>query len=226
MYILAVDTCDSAGSVAVLHQTRLLGEVNIESPVTHSERLLTAVDFLLRDLKLDIRRIDGYAVAAGPGSFTGIRIGLSTVKALSLSFTKPIAPVSRLKALAFKLRDKGGGLICPFLDAKKGQVYAALYTVRRKDLLNMIPEEATNPDAFLTRLPPRRIIQFIGSGTNVYREKIMQYLQDKARMSPRSTFAGREIGLLGYSVIKQNKGMNSREVVPLYLRKSQAEEKH
>lgn len=225
MYILAVDTCDSAGSVAVLKGTALLGEVNMESPVTHSERLMAAVDFMLKDLDLDISRMDGYAVAAGPGSFTGIRIGMSTVKALSFSFDKPVVPVSRLKALAFKLSDMEGGLICPFADAKKNQVYTALYSTREGELQEIVPEGARGPDAFLTRLPSRRLIHFIGSGTGVYQEKIKQYLHDRAKISRRSSFAGREIGLLGYHMIKQNQGRESREVVPLYLRKSQAEEK-
>jgi tRNA threonylcarbamoyladenosine biosynthesis protein TsaB len=226
MYILAVDTCDSAGSVAVLHHTRLLGEINIESPLTHSQRLMTAVDYLLMDLKLDISRMDGYAVAAGPGSFTGIRIGMSTVKALAASFSRPVAPVSRLEALAVKLAETRKGLLCPFLDAKKNQVYTALYTSGKDRLQEVIPEGAYDPDAFLTRLPARRIIHFVGSGSGPYRDKIRQHLQDKARISPRSSFVGYETGLLGYDMIKHKRGMNSREVVPLYLRKSQAEEKH
>lgn len=226
MYILAVDTCDSAGSAAVLHCTRLLGEINIESPVTHSERLMTAVDYLLKDLKLDISRMDGYAVAAGPGSFTGIRIGISAVKAFASSFSVPVAPVSRLEALAVKLAETGKGLLCPFLDAKKNQVYTALYSSGKNRLQEIIPAGAYDPDAFLTRLPARRVINFIGSGAGLYRDKISQYLQDKARISRRSSFAGHEIGLLGHEMIKQKRGISSRDVVPLYLRKSQAEEKH
>ncbi|MFO7866509.1 MAG: tRNA (adenosine(37)-N6)-threonylcarbamoyltransferase complex dimerization subunit type 1 TsaB [Candidatus Aminicenantes bacterium] len=226
MLLLSVDTCDSAGSAAVMENTRLLGEINIESPLTHSERLMAAVDFLLRELDLDLSRIDGYALASGPGSFTGIRIGMSTVKALSYSFSKPIAPVSRLHALAFKLNGSGARLICPFLDAKKKEVYAALYEKKENGLQLVVPECAYSPDDFLARLPGRRVIHFIGSGTHGYRDKIRRYCHDKARISRRSFFVAGEVGRLGYEMIKKNQGVDNREVVPLYLRKPQAEEKH
>jgi tRNA threonylcarbamoyladenosine biosynthesis protein TsaB len=226
MHILAVDTCDTAGSAAVLHNSRLLGEINIDSKVTHSQRLLTAVDFLMRDLNLEIAGMDGYAVAAGPGSFTGIRIGISTVKSLSFSFQKPIAPVSRLKALAFKLAGVEDRLICPFLDAKKNQVYAALYNSSESEIKAVFPEGAYDPDDFLSRLPRGRVVRFIGSGTDIYVEKLKQHLRDKAVISHRSFFAAHEIGCLGYGMIKNNQGRDSRDVTPIYLRKSQAEEKY
>jgi tRNA threonylcarbamoyladenosine biosynthesis protein TsaB len=226
MYILAVDTCDAAGSAAVLKNTRVLGEINIDSPVTHSERLMDSIDFLLRRLNMEIRRIDGYAIAAGPGSFTGIRIGMSTVKSFSFSSGKPIAPVSRLKALAYKLSGEGNRLICPFLDAKKNQVYAALYEKQIDGVKINIPEGSYYPDEFLSRLPSRQVIHFIGSGTDAYRDSIRHRLKDRAVASGRSPFAACETGRLGYEMLKLNQGKDYREAAPIYLRKSQAEEKH
>jgi len=226
MYILAVDTCDTAGSAAVLKNKQVLGEINIDSPVTHSERLMDSIDFLLRRLNMDIRRIDGYAIAAGPGSFTGIRIGMSTVKSFSFSSGKPIATVSRLKALAYKLSGEGNRLICPFLDAKKNQVYAALYEKQIDGVKINIPEGSYYPDEFLSRLPSRRVIHFIGSGTDAYRENIRNRLKDCAVASGRSPFAAYEAGRLGYEMLKLNQGKDYRKASPIYLRKSQAEEKH
>ena len=104
MYTLAVDTNSFAGSTALLKGSRLLAEVNMDSPLTHSERLLPAVEFMLKSMKLEMTDIDGFALAVGPGSFTGIRIGMSTVKSFAYATGKPVAPVSNLTALALKLR--------------------------------------------------------------------------------------------------------------------------
>ena len=127
MNTLAVDTTTFSGSVALLRNTVLLGEINLESPMTHSEKLLPAVDFILKTNDMEISQLDGFALAVVPGSFTGIRIGLSTVKSFSSASGKPIAPVSTLEAFAYKLRGNQRRLLSPLLDAKKEEVYAALF---------------------------------------------------------------------------------------------------
>jgi tRNA threonylcarbamoyladenosine biosynthesis protein TsaB len=225
MRILALDTTTGCGSVAVLENTRLLAEINAESGLTHSARLLRAVDFLLKKNGLEIQDMDGFAVAAGPGSFTGIRIGLSTIKAFSFASRKPAAPVSSLAALALKLRETSGRLFCPFLDAKKQEVYAALFEMCNGELRPIIREGAYGPDAFLSRLPAHRVIHFIGNGVDVYRAKIQAYLKDNARFSARSPFIGQEVGLLGYGVLRKGNGLTGETLEPLYYRKSQAEDK-
>lgn len=225
MLILAVDTTTFSGSVALLRKTTLLAEVNLESPMTHSEKLLPAVDFILESNSLDIQDIDGYALSVGPGSFTGIRIGLSTIKSFSWASGKPIAPVSTLEALALKLKDPQKRLLSPLLDAKKGEIYAGLFESRVKKLNEIVPQGAYSPDRFFSLLPSHRVIHFIGSGVDVYKEKIFQYFKDKARLSSRSHFIAHEIGLLGYQMLRDNKGKDFRQVQPLYFRKSQAEEK-
>lgn len=225
MLILALDTTTLSGSVALLRKTRLLAEVNLESPMMHSEKLLPAIDFLLETNKLDIKDIDGYALSVGPGSFTGIRIGLSTIKSFSFASRKPIAPVSTLEALALKLKDPHTHLLSPLLDAKKGEVYAALFESRGRRLKELVPQGAYSPDRFFSLLPAHRIIHFIGSGVEVYKEKIFHYFKDKARLSSRSHFIAYEIGLLGYEIFKDKRGKDFWEVEPLYFRKSQAEER-
>jgi tRNA threonylcarbamoyladenosine biosynthesis protein TsaB len=225
MLILAVDTTTFSGSVALLRKTTLLAEVNLESPMTHSEKLLPAVDFILESNSLDIQDIDGYALSVGPGSFTGIRIGLSTIKSFGWASGKPIAPVSTLEALALKLKDPQKRLLSPLLDAKKGEIYAGLFESRVKKLNEIVPQGAYSPDRFFSLLPSHRVIHFIGSGVDVYKEKIFQYFKDKARLSSRSHFIAHEIGLLGYQMLRDNKGKDFRQVRPLYFRKSQAEER-
>jgi len=225
MIILAVDTTTFAGSVALLEKTKLLAEVNIDSPSTYSERLLPAVDFILKTNGMNIKDMDGFALAAGPGSFTGIRIGLSTVKSFSYASGKPVAAVSTLKALAWKLRHPQNHLLCPLLDAKKGEIYAALFESKGEKLKEIVPQGAYSPDRFFTLLPSNRIIFFIGNGIGAYRDKIFQYFKDKARFPHRSPFIAFEIGLLGSELLRKNKGVSAQELKPIYFRKSQVEEK-
>ena len=226
MLILAIDTNTPAGSVAILQGRRLLAEVNLETPQTHSERLLPAVDLLLSSLGIGLPQVEGFALAVGPGSFTGIRIGMSTVKSLAFSSRRPIAAVSNLEALALKIRQSQARLLCPLIDAKKSEVYSALFEARSGDLQEIIPQGVYSPDALFSRIPAHRIVTFIGSGVPVYRDRLSDYFKDKARLSRRSLYVGYEVGLLGYERLKAGQGLDSFQVEPLYFRRSQAEENH
>ncbi len=225
MRILAVDTATPRGSVALLEDGRLVGEINHEIPGTHSSQLLQSIDFLLAAAGLSVREIDGFGVAAGPGSFTGIRIGLSTVKSLAFASKKPVAPVSTLLALATKLAHSPARLICPLLDAKKGQVYGALFELRPSGLAEIIPQGAYSPDGFFSRFPARRLVRFIGDGLALYGETARAYLGDKARFSFRTSFLAAEVGALANQILREGKGVPAGKLEPLYFRKSQAEEK-
>jgi tRNA threonylcarbamoyladenosine biosynthesis protein TsaB len=226
VFILAVDTTSPAGSVALLKGPSLLAEINQDSPVTFSQRLLPAIRFLLESNALGIQDVGGFAVASGPGSFTGIRIGMSTMKAFAYPSGKPIVPVSTLVALARKIQYPQNRLICPLIDAKKNEVYAALFESKAGSIRELIPQGAYSPDTLFSRLPAHRIIHFIGSGVGICRHLIYQYLKDKARFSRRTPFIAFEVGSIGYEVLQKNGGEGIGKVEPLYLRKSQAEEKH
>jgi tRNA threonylcarbamoyladenosine biosynthesis protein TsaB len=223
--ILAVDTTAPSGSVALLEDDVLLGEANVESAATHSARLLRSVDFLLGAHGRDVRDIDAFAVAAGPGSFTGIRIGVGAVKSLAFASGKPVAPVSTLLALAVKLASDGPRLVCPLLDAKKEEIYAGLFEARKAGLTELIPQGAYTPDAFFARLPARRVIAFAGSGLAAYRAKLLPYVRDKARFPRRSSFLAAEVGRIGRGMIREGKGVDAASLEPFYFRRSQAEEK-
>jgi tRNA threonylcarbamoyladenosine biosynthesis protein TsaB len=223
--ILALDTTTPFGSVALLDRSRLLAEMNVESAGSHSSRLMCSIDELLRLSGHAIGEVDGFAVASGPGSFTGIRIGLSTVKALAMASAKPVAPVSTLLALAVKLEASPARLICPLIDAKKGEVFAALFETRRNELREIIPQGAYAPDGFFSRLPVHRIVSFVGTGADIFKDRILAYLKDKARFSSRSLFIAQEVGILGYEALKRGRGVSGEALEPLYFRKSQAEEK-
>ncbi len=223
MRLIAVDTTTPSGSVALLEDGRVLGEIGIESPTTHSARLLLSVDFLLKAQGLTIGDLDGFAVTPGPGSFTGLRIGLSTVKAFSFATGKPVARVSSLLALAYKHIDGREGLIAPMLDAKKGEIYAALYSRSGGGLKEIVPQGAYAPEEFLKRLP-RRIAVFAGSGVPLCRKRLQTLLGDKARFSARPAFLAVETGRLGWIILKSGEGVESGAVEPVYFRRSQAEE--
>ncbi len=225
MIVLAVDTTTPGGSVALLRDGLLRGEFNLESGTTHSARLLKSVDWLLGADGLDIRAVDAFAVAAGPGSFTGIRIGLSAVKALAFASGKPVAPVSTLEALALKVAVPPVRLACPVLDAKKGEIYAALFEVRAGRLVEIVPQGAYLPEAFFARLPAHRVTAFIGNGLTLYKEKLLAHVRDKARFPARSPFIAAEVGLIGHRLLLEGRGVTARELEPVYYRKSQAEEK-
>jgi len=226
MRILAVDTTTPSGSIAVLEERRLLAEISVDSVSTHSARLLSAINLILGALHLGIQDIDGFAVTPGPGSFTGIRIGLSTVKSFAFASGKPVAPVSSLQALAWKLRDSEERLVAPMLDAKKGEIYASLFEIQSGTLGEIIPQGAYSPDRFISLLPAQRLVLFIGNGVELCRAMILDRLKAEARFSTRSLFIAQEVGLLGYEILKAKKGISSTELEPLYFRKSQAEEKH
>lgn len=224
MRILAVDTSTPDGSVAVVDGPRVLAELAVRSASTHSSRLLSSIHFLLEALALDVRSLDGFAVAPGPGSFTGIRIGLGTVKALAFASGKPVAPVSSLAALAFRLSDGGERWVAPVLDAKKGEVYASLADAAA-GLKTAVPEGAYPPAEFLRLAGSRRTILFSGGGAELYRPLIEERLGPRARFSPRPPFIAGEVGILGVRILREGRGATAETLEPLYYRTSQAEEK-
>src|SRR6266478_6775542 len=126
MRVLAVETSTLAGGAALLDGELVVGEYALDVSATHSERLMGAIDRLLTDAGWSVRDLEGLAVSVGPGSFTGLRIGLSTVKGLALALSIPIVPVPTLDAMA-ALLPFAALPVCPVLDARKREVYASLY---------------------------------------------------------------------------------------------------
>ena len=121
MNILAIDTCCSAATAAVLTDDRLAAEIVQNNKKTHSQNIMPMIDFMMSQAEMSIGDIDCFAAAVGPGSFTGVRIGVATIKALAHAFGKPCAAVSALHAMAYNVADFGG-IMCPIFDARRGQV--------------------------------------------------------------------------------------------------------
>ena len=154
MLLLAVDTSTQGGSLAVLRDGHVAGVVSTSTDEAYSTRLFRQIDFLLAELKLEMREFDVFAVAAGPGSFSGLRVGLAAVKGWAEVFRKPIVPVSGLEAVAAQAK-LDAGLIAAVMDARRGQMYAAVFRREGKRLVRESEERVCAPEEFLADLAGR-----------------------------------------------------------------------
>jgi tRNA threonylcarbamoyladenosine biosynthesis protein TsaB len=194
--------------------------LNIE--VTHSERLMSTVDQVLRATGLTIGDMDGFAVAIGPGSFTGLRIGLSTVKGLALVTGKPIAAVPTLEALAWNL-PYADAPVCPMLDARKNEVYAAVYEFRRTGLAQLMPETAL-PIKGLSDVLTGDVI-FSGEASRLYRSELEKQFRGRARFAPLAALlpSAAAVAELGLSMLATGRQAAPDSLTPLYVRRPEAE---
>jgi len=152
MLVLAIDTATPGGGLAILEDSRILGIVSTQVEETYSSRLFRHLEFLLTETRLELGSMDLFAVSAGPGSFSGLRIGLTAVKGWAEVLAKPIATVSGLEAVAAQARSERG-LLAPVLDARRGQIYAALYRRGAQGLERQGDERVMSADEFLESLP-------------------------------------------------------------------------
>ena len=222
MRILAVETSTLAGGAALLDGERVVGEYTLNIRATHSERLMAAVDHLLHLSGWELEQLEGLAVAIGPGSFTGLRIGTSAVKGLALALGIPIAAVPTLDALAATL-PFAAHPVCPVLDAKKGEVYASLYHWADDAMCRDWEYLAVAPDALCDRL--RGPVIFVGDAVETLGGLFEARLGADARFAP----AGRRlpspgcVGALGHALLLAGQTVDASALTPLYLRPSEAE---
>ena len=223
MKIIGVDTSTRTGSVAVLEGDTVLAELAVTSAQTHAKRLMPAIDATLGMAGLTISECDGFAVTTGPGSFTGLRIGISTVKGLGFATKKPITGVTTLDALAYQFLSFPH-LICPVLDARKGQIYTALYEcASHKGLKRVIEDCAVEPKEWLNQI--QGLCLFAGDGAVVYKELIRETLGDLAHFAPPylNTVRASVVAYIGMKQILDGKIADVSSLVPYYIRKSDAE---
>src|SRR5512140_772699 len=178
MKILSIETSTMLGGVAIIDDAAgLIAETRLNVKTTHSERLMTAINNTLIQSEMDLDDIDAFAVAIGPGSFTGLRIGLSTVKGLSYATGKKIVTVPTLEAFAWNFQ------CCPYpvcimLDARKGEVYAAVFKWEKGGFRRLIPETSIKPEDLLSRL--EGAVLFAGEGVPLYEVKIADIMKERA----------------------------------------------
>lgn len=220
--LLTVDTSSSSGSVSVTRGETLLAETVLNVPGTHSDRLLETVHRLLEEVKVDIRDLDAFGVVLGPGAFTGLRVGISTVKGLALAARKPAVGVSSLRALAFQ----AGAVECPvcsMLDARKREVYTGLFRSEGNLPVSVASERVVAPDPFLCDLEGD--IYFIGGGSEVYRSLILERLGNRARFAPwgANPLRASSAAALALDALRKGDLCDLAQMNPVYIRPSEAE---
>ncbi len=223
MKILAFETSSHVASVAVLTDEMLLGEFTINHPKTHSQKLMPMLEMLLEALELKIQDFDYLAVSKGPGSFTGVRIGVSTVKGLAQPHKIPVIAVSSLEALGQPFVGFEG-LICPIMDARKNEVYTALYQWVDGVLTTVVADQPIAPDLWLESLKCRNEqILLVGDGLPKYGEVYKVALGERLTLAPAS-FNRQRASSVAQSAMVKTADAVSYDVVPTeYLRKSEAE---
>ena len=176
MKILALDSSGIVASVAVVEDDTLLAEYTVNYKKTHSQTLLPMLDEIVKMTELELESVDAIAVAAGPGSFTGLRIGSATAKGLGLALKKPLVAVPTVDALAYNLYD-AQGLICPIMDARRKQVYTGIYRFEEHQLMTLKEQWAAPIEELLEELNQRgEMVTFLGDGVPVFRELIAEKL--------------------------------------------------
>ena len=225
MKVLGIDTSTPCGSVGLIHDDRIISEYILNIPVTHSERLLGAIELVLREARCAIGDLDGWAISLGPGSFTGVRIGVSTVKGLAFATQRPVAGVSTLDVLASQISPTLY-LICPILDARKREVYTAFYRYEEGGVLKRQSEyQAIGPEDLIKGIEERTI--FIGDGVKTYGDDLRNSLPSLAIFPPAPLHVphGSAVAQLGLELLRKGKSLDLATFTPLYVRPSEAETK-
>ncbi len=228
LLILGIDTATLACSVALLKGESLLAEYTLNIRKTHSERLMPLIDALLKESAVEREALQAVAVAAGPGSFTGVRIGVSTARALAQGLAVPAVGLSTLQALAEAVA-LPGALICPLLDARRSEIYSALYRREshpHRSLELIIPPAAVELAPFVERLKTYgEAIVFTGEGLNTYGSYLGEALGPLAVIMPeplRNCSAAR-VALCGSRLLARSAAPSYHELLPIYLRRPEAE---
>lgn len=222
MRILAVDTASGSGSVAVADGDDFLAEIVSARRETHSRYLMTLIDRALQMAGLRLNEIDGFAVTRGPGSFTGLRIGISTVKGLAWVTQKPVVGISSLEALAVQAAP-ASSLICAMLDARNNEVYLGRYRIVDGRLKKDLDEQVVSPAVAIEGIDETCF--FIGDGALKYRRMIAGELGERASFALSFQNILRASAILYLSQFKftKNQADNAATLSPHYLRKSYAE---
>lgn len=235
MRVLAIDSSGMTATVAVVEDTQTIAEYTVNFKKTHSQTLLPMIDTMGKMIELELKSIDAIAVAGGPGSFTGLRIGSATAKGLGLALEKPLIHVPTVDGLAYNLYGCQD-IICPIMDARRKQVYTGMYTFARRELegsketelvLDVLEAQNASPiEELIERLNIHgRPVVFLGDGVPVYQDVIKEKMRVPFSFAPASANRQRAavVGALGIQYYKEGKFETAMEHQPDYLRVSQAE---
>ena len=231
MRILAMDSSGLVASVSVVEdgpaESVTVAEFTVNYKKTHSQTLLPMLDEVSGMIELDIDTIDAIAVAAGPGSFTGLRIGSATAKGLGLALKKPLIHVPTLHGLAYNLCGTGK-VVCPIMDARRGQVYTGIFEFDGNELVVLEDQTAVSIEELGAKLAVYdREIVFLGDGVPVFRKSLEEDIMAGKKISFAPAHLNRQraaaVGALGIRYYKEGRLETAGEHQPDYLRVSQAE---
>jgi tRNA threonylcarbamoyladenosine biosynthesis protein TsaB len=224
--ILSLDTSTPCSSVALTAGTRKNGEVvatlSLTGKVTHSRRLLSAIDWIMQESGVNWPDICGIGVSLGPGSFTGLRIGMATAKGLAAAAGKVLLGVSTLDSLAAKCLTER--LVCSLLDARKKEVYAAFYRCSKEGLTERVSEPIVLNPAALTEAISEPVL-FVGNGARVYGDLLRSMFKGKGLIAPAGLHepSAASLGMLAGELLENGHLLDLAEGVPIYVRSSDAE---
>lgn len=225
MITLAFDTSSDTVSAAVLDHEMVRAEMVLKSDRNHGETILPLIETVCRDARVAMDEIDLFALTVGPGSFTGIRVGVSTVKGFALTGDRPVVTVSSLDALACN-SDGAFPVVCPMIDARQQQIYTALYRWGKTPFPERIADEcATSPREFLEGLEGR--VLFLGRGAEKYAREIEEIMGDRASLAPpfHNHIRAGTVGYIGLKKFRDGDIVNPVQLVPRYLRSSYVEKR-
>lgn len=217
MKILAVDTSSAICSVALLDDDKLIDEINLDNGRTHSENLMPLVDEIIRKNDLAVNDIEFIACCVGPGSFTGIRIGVSSIKAIAEVLKVKLAQVTSLETLAANVENEE--TIVSLIDARNNQVYCGIF-----DKEYNLKEEALADDIneAINHIKQYNGVVITGNGIEVHKELLEKELIN-VKFAEENRQLAKNVGKIGYKKLKENAVENADTIIPIYLRKSQAE---
>ena len=225
MKLLALDSSGLVATVAIVSEEGLLAEYTVNYKKTHSQTLLPMLDEISKMVDLDLEEVDGIAIASGPGSFTGLRIGAATAKGIGLALNIPIVPVPSLEGLAYNIYGTNK-LICPMMDARRMEVYTGLYEFKEQCFKIVSQEKAIAVEDIIDEINQigRQVI-FLGDGTAVYKDIIKDKIKVPYEFAPVHLNRQRAgaVAALGLQYFKEGRQESADIFAPEYLRVSQAE---
>jgi len=227
MKILSLDTATQAATCAILDDDKVLGEITFNYKKQHSQILMPMIDDLFKNTQMSIGDIDAFVASKGPGSFTGLRIGMATVKGLSQGSKKPFVTVSTLDSLAYNLAYTSG-IICPILDALRDNVYTALYNFDNNDFNQTLDYVNISIDELIKILKDKDCnITFVGDGVPKFKEKLIANLPNISFAPAHLNLAkASSLGELGLKLLTSGVKDDIYAAIPIYLRKPQAEREY
>ena len=215
MHILAIDTATNCGGAALSCDRELIGLVMVKVPLRYSETILDMVDFLLSQHRLELSMIDCFAVATGPGSFTGVRIGLTTVKSFCQALDKPVVGISSLEGLAYRFKQVDSH-IAPMMDAGRKQIYGALFQMEGSSMHLEQEAQVLAPEKWVEGLPAGDCV-IVGDGAGLYRDVILKVNPD-ARVLDTDNRVVDQLCPLAYQRFQQGDRSTAHQLKANYVR--------